>query len=213
MPPGTFYIHAKRLSNMGQTSKNLATIENLIRRLSSCTSEREALIASLDCIIADSPWICGGFWKIDQSTQTMLFELASGEYPERFKEIAKSSKLERGVGLCGKAWSSAELVHELRMAEVETSPRALVASDVGIVTGVAFPVLVDGSIYGAFEFFSATEIELSAEDITTFNIFDKLVDESLSRVVLQEREKRERERLEESWRFCRLFSKKWPMGI
>lgn len=182
---------------MEQTSRNLHTIENLIRRLSTCSTETESLTASLDCIVADGPWICASFWKIDQASNRMLFEFASGQYPKKLMEVAKTCRLEKGVDLCGEAWSTKGLVHKLRMVDVEGSPRAAIAGEVGILTGVAFPVVVDSTVYGSFEFFSSQELELSAADIATFNIIDKLVDESLSRVVLQEREKRERQRLEE----------------
>ncbi len=134
----------------------------LVYSLQKCASESvdlEAAMASMIARIGETlDWSAGGVWLCPQGSGPLVnvggYWTAHSEL-SAFREATLSVAFFREVGILGLAWSRARAVWLDNLVDEPALPRLTPALSARLATGVAVPVLVDGTVVAVFELFSA----------------------------------------------------------
>lgn len=103
-------------------------------------------------------WEAGGFWLPDAAGEVMAcaaFWSADEEASRPFADQSLALRLPRGTGLAGRVWASGEPVWVPDALVDPNFPRAAAAGEAGLRGAVALPIVADGEVVGAMDFFSA----------------------------------------------------------
>lgn len=84
----------------------------------------------------------------------------SGSFPQ-FEQVSKARSFSLGEGLPGTAWQEHQCIWIRDIHEGRNFPRASIAREEGIVSGLAFPLHVPEGVLGVMEFFSREERPLN----------------------------------------------------
>src|SRR5258705_6476486 len=102
-------------------------------------------------------WQQGALWKVE-SRWNVLRCIATwrqpSSAPSEFEEVSKRRTFPPGVGLPGRVWASRE-PEWIPDAPVDANfPRAQLARNEGLRSGLAFPVMLGSEVLAILEFFS-----------------------------------------------------------
>src|SRR5437867_4737699 len=141
--------HAERLR---QTDHALSAL------LSRPLDLKDAAPRFLHAVCDTLGWDVGGLWQVDEDRQ-VLVHVDSWQRDNRSAEfVAASSQFEfqRGVGLPGRVWATAQPVWIHDVVADTNFPRLPVAARVGLHGGFAFPIVSGSKVLGVMEFFTRT---------------------------------------------------------
>ena len=141
--------HAERLR---QTDHALSAL------LSRPLDLKDAAPRFLQAVCDTLGWDVGGLWQVDEDRQ-VLVHVDSWQRDNRSAEfVAASSQFEfqRGVGLPGRVWATAQPVWIHDVVADTNFPRLPVAVRVGLHGGFAFPIVSGSKVLGVMEFFTRT---------------------------------------------------------
>ncbi|MEO1174164.1 MAG: methyl-accepting chemotaxis protein, partial [Myxococcota bacterium] len=142
-----------------------AGLRTLYERYARLESVDEAVSATLETLSGAFGWEYGTYWRFDPERNVLAFAQDYGHITEEFTKVSRQTTYERGVGLSGRAWKSGELVSIDDLGSLEDCPRRFAARQAGVSTGVCFPLTVNGSIRGTFDFFFTRR--LPTDDVIT----------------------------------------------
>ncbi|WP_040160543.1 GAF domain-containing protein [Mobilicoccus massiliensis] len=146
-----------------ETDKDMAAINEVVKRVNDARSEEEAVRIALDTIRAEFGWEYGSYWLIDENERVLRNSMESGSAGEEFREVTRAASFAEGVGLAGRTWSSRDLVFEPDIGVVTDCVRAPAAQRAGVKSGVSMPIVVAGQIVGTIDFFSTRELVLTKD--------------------------------------------------
>jgi signal transduction histidine kinase len=101
-------------------------------------------------------WACGALWRVDESGDRLVCVATwhrQDQQPGAFEQSLCESRMERGVGLPGRVWGSGEALWIADLDSENNFPRRVAAADVGLRSGLGFPIRHAGDILGILEFF------------------------------------------------------------
>jgi PAS domain S-box-containing protein len=110
-------------------------------------------------------WQFGAVWRVDAVADRLLCVDVWTDEPGRrtsFAALTRRQRFPRGVGLPGRVWSEAAPVWLADVVASANFPRAHAALDDGLRTGLAFPLLQDGSVLAVVELYAATPFDEDA---------------------------------------------------
>jgi len=165
-----------------QAIAEATAVTMVLSRLSSVTSVDEAVQTALDTVRAEFGWAYGSFWKIDPAINALKFEIESGDAGPEFRKVTLEASFAYGVGLAGRTWSSGDLIFEPDLGTVTDCVRAPVAQKVGVKSGVAFPITIDGEVIGTMDFFATEALRPSAQRLDALRNVGRLVSQALERI-------------------------------
>ena len=119
----------------------------------------EALPAILQTVCEKLRWEVGSFWRVDPAAlclewlQTWVSPAISGR-ARNFIEASRRTQFARGEGMPGRAWQARGVIWVDDVLRDSNFPRAPFAEAAGLHSAFAFPVIVDGEVYGIMEFFT-----------------------------------------------------------
>jgi diguanylate cyclase (GGDEF)-like protein len=122
-------------------------------------SAQEALQVSVDRIAAVLGWPVGHVYSLEENQPGELFSSSiwflrnPGQY-EEFKLFSDITPFDSGVGVPGRALASRKPFWTEDLTRLSNSPRARVAKQVGLRTGLGVPVRVGEEVAMVLEFFS-----------------------------------------------------------
>jgi diguanylate cyclase (GGDEF)-like protein len=129
------------------------------RTLAKAASLEEATPPILRAICETLGWEVGMLWRVDAAAEVLRFveiwRLPTGPL-DRFESASRGRTFDRGVGLPGRVWASGQAAWIADVVSDANFPRAMLAAEVGLHAGVAFPVRLGAEILGVFEFFART---------------------------------------------------------
>ncbi len=146
-----------------ETDKDMAAINDVVSKVAESHSESAAIQSILDTVRKDFGWEYGSFWAIDESEQVLRNAYESGSAGEEFRQVTRQATFAKGVGVAGRAWGSGAMVFEPDLGLVVDCVRAPAAQRAGVKSGVCLPIRVNGEIIGTMDFFTTTQIVLSAD--------------------------------------------------
>ena len=108
-------------------------------------------------------WAYGSFWKLNAQDRQLRAAGEVGVVNAEFRRLTTDSGTNEGAGLCGRAWRQREAFVCEDLGQLTDCQRASTAHRAGFKSGLAVPVIVDGTVVGSFEFLSSASLTLSAE--------------------------------------------------
>jgi len=148
-------------AQLAEATSNAAAIVSVLHVVSDAGSFREAIEAVLDAVRREFGWDYGSFWLLDRREQVLRFAFDSGDTSEAFRQVTMTTTFAEGVGFNGRAWKQRDLFFVEDIGEMSDCARAPVAKEMGVKSGVCFPILVQGEVIGTMDFFVMRTLLLS----------------------------------------------------
>ena len=131
----------------------LAAQHAVTRFLAESATVAEAAPRILRAIAERFGWDFGAFWTVESDALRcgQTWQVASAE-AARLEASTRSTSHARGQGLPGRAWEKSE---PLWIQDLSRDPESVrsAASEAGLRTAVALPLLLEGQVLGVMEFF------------------------------------------------------------
>ena len=163
-------------------------IQQTMSALGTTRTSEEAARVAIETVRTGFGWAYGSYWKVDPASNSLRFEVESGDAGEEFRRVTRSASFAEGVGLSGRAWRTRDLVIVADLAELNDCVRAPVAQRAGIRSGICFPLQVSGRVVGTMDFFTSETVELSPARQTTLRTIAQVVSQAMERLIGQARE-------------------------
>jgi len=149
--------------------QRLAIQFEVSRVLAGETHYSEAISEVLRVICENLDWQVGQVWRLagERLRLVEVWHPPAVRVPE-FIAASRAITFERGVGLPGRIWATAQPAWIADATRDANFPRAKVAVEGGLRGGFGFPVFVRGELWGVVEFFSRKIEEPDAALLKTF---------------------------------------------
>ena len=170
-----------------EANADKTAVNSLLLALSRAKSVEEVLSSALDTVREAYGWAYGSSWLHDPERDVMRFGRDSGAVAEEFRRKTMETTFREGEGTIGQAWRTRDTQFLTEFAEQRNSVRAQAAHRAGLHTSVALPVLLNGQVYGAIDFFSAATIQLTDSRQEALRSVGRLISGALERVDQQVR--------------------------
>jgi hypothetical protein len=156
-----------------------AAVTRVVTETGSAADQETALRLALDTVRSAFGWAYGSYWALDEAAGVVRNALESGSAGEEFRKVTLTASFAEGVGLCGRAWKTRDLVFVEDLAEVTDCVRAPAARRAGVRSGVCFPIIVSGRVVGTMDFFATETIALSESRASALRNVQQLVSQRL----------------------------------
>lgn len=153
-----FISFVRDISERKRSQAHLAAQYAVTRVLAGSRSVEEAVPRILQGICDSLQWPVAGFWEVDEDEDLLRlthFWVRPDQSLEEFEERSRNLAFERGRGLPGRVWESAQPLWITDVTIDPNFPRHAIASQLGLHTGFAFPVAAGDDVVGVMEFFQA----------------------------------------------------------
>ncbi len=165
-------------------------VNKVLSTLAAAPDADTAVQEALDTVRGEFGWAYGSFWKVDDADRTLKFARESGDAGPEFRRVTLQASFAEGVGLSGRAWAQRDLYFTRDIGEMTDCVRAPVAQQVGVKSGVCFPIVVDGQVVGTMDFFATETLDPSPQRLDALRNVGRLVSQAIERI---DRETAERE--------------------
>ncbi|MGN6242770.1 MAG: GAF domain-containing protein [Motilibacteraceae bacterium] len=171
-----------------EAAADTAAVNRVLSALSAATTPDEAAKIALDTVRDAFGWVYGSYWTVDPADLALHYQVESGDAGEEFRRVTLSASFKEGVGLSGRAWRNRDLFFTPDLAEITDCVRAPIALKVGVKSGIAFPILMDGQVVGTMDFFALERLEPSEGRLDALRNVGRLVGQTLERLAKQQAE-------------------------
>ncbi|MFL6174218.1 MAG: GAF domain-containing protein, partial [Marmoricola sp.] len=165
-----------------ESAADTAAVNNVLASLTGTSTVEGAVQTALDTVRNDFGWAYGSYWKIDPADSRLKFQLESGDAGPEFRKVTLEASFAKGVGLSGRAWATGDLYFTADIGEMTDCVRAPVAQQVGVKSGVCFPIHVGGEVIGTMDFFATETLHPSAQRLDALRNVGRLVSQAIERV-------------------------------
>ncbi|NYI45926.1 methyl-accepting chemotaxis protein [Nocardioides aromaticivorans] len=173
-----------------EAEADTTAVNKILATLGSATDVEQAVQSALDTVRTEFGWAYGSFWKVDPADRTLKFDRESGDAGPEFRRVTLQASFAEGVGLSGRAWAQRDLYFTPDIGEMTDCVRAPVAQQVGVKSGVCFPVIVEGEVVATMDFFATETLQPSPQRLEALRNIGRLVSQAIARI---NRETAERE--------------------
>lgn len=167
---------------LAEATSNTAAIVSVLHVASEAPSLRRAIEAVLEAVRHEFGWDYGSFWTRDRDTNVLRFALDCGAVSDAFRNVTLSSTFAEGVGFNGRAWKMRDLFFVQDIGEMSDCARAPIARDMGVKSGVCFPILVQNEVIGTMDFFVMRSVQLSPARKEALRNVGRLVSGAITRL-------------------------------
>ncbi|MBZ5735292.1 methyl-accepting chemotaxis protein [Nocardioides sp. TRM66260-LWL] len=184
----TWEVITERLrleSDRTAAEEDAAAANRVEAGVSAALTEQEAIMVAIERVRQEFGWAYGSFWRVDPDEQVLRFVAESGDVGEEFHRVTLAATFAEGVGLSGRAWAARDVFFTPDLGEMTDCVRAPVAQQVGVRSGVCFPIMTGNRVVGTMDFFSMDVIELSERRVTVLRTVARLVSNALERIAQQ----------------------------
>jgi len=154
-------ITERRMAEMRAAAQFAAT-----QALAESLTVAEALTRVLEAVCRNLGWALGQVWTVDRREMRLVC-LEQSQYSEirgsALQERSRELTFKMGVGLPGRVWQSGRPEWIENVVTDLNFPRAPQAKADGLVSGVAFPMLLNRDVIGVMEFFARERREPDAD--------------------------------------------------
>lgn len=173
-----------------ETEADTMAVNQILSSLGAASDVEQAVQIALDAVRGEFGWAYGSFWKLDPADRTLKFDRESGDVGPEFRRVTLQASFAEGVGLSGRAWARRDLYFTPNIGEVTDCVRAPIAQQVGVKSGVCFPIIVSGEVVGTMDFFTTDALQPSNQRLEALRNVGRLVSDAIARI---ERDIAERE--------------------
>lgn len=147
---------ARDITDRYRTEQRLAAQLALTKLLNQDAPVAETARRVMETVCQNLAWDMGALWKIDpDDLMRCLDEWHSDSISsDNAAALTKGMTFTRGQGLPGSVWAEGQAVWLTDLNDPARFPRAALARQAGIRAAFAFPILHEGKVLGAMEFFS-----------------------------------------------------------
>ncbi|HEX5385325.1 MAG TPA: PAS domain S-box protein [Gemmatimonadales bacterium] len=141
-----------------QAADRLATQHAITRVLAESSDLREAAPKLIRAVCKTANWEIGAFWDAEHDKGRLrcvdLVNCSDKAFP-RFEPATRGCTLSAGIGLPGRALSTAAPAWISDVTQDWNFPRASIAAQEGLHGAFALPIILAGRVLGVLEFFSS----------------------------------------------------------
>jgi len=152
-----FYASGRDVTELKRDEDLLLAQYSVTRVLAEALSLREAAPQILKSICETLEWVVGTVWQLDKK-EGVLRSVETWHIPtanvSEFSAATLSRTFDRGIGLPGRVWGTADALWIEDVTRDTNFPRTLVASKEGLHSAFGFPILLGDEVLGVLEFFS-----------------------------------------------------------
>lgn len=167
---------------LAEATANTAAIVKVLDVVTEADNVQEAVQAALGAVRREFGWTYGSFWTLDRHANVLRFVYESGEMSEAFRNVTMSSSFAEGVGLNGRAWQQRDLYFVEDIGDLADCSRAPVAREMGVKSGVCFPVVVKDELVGTMDFFVMRTMQLTSARKDALRNVARLVSGAMTRI-------------------------------
>jgi signal transduction histidine kinase/NO-binding membrane sensor protein with MHYT domain/DNA-binding response OmpR family regulator len=139
-------------------AKTVTLLRSVAMVANNANTIEEAIAQILKLLCEYMKWPIGHCYTLDQQKQllvsTKIWFTENDEYFKPFKESSEAIEFACGEGIPGRAWKASDAMWVPDVNEFPNFYRAKAASLLGIKAGLAFPIIVNGSVFCVLDFFS-----------------------------------------------------------
>jgi methyl-accepting chemotaxis protein len=179
------------MTRQAETARDTAALNRVLEAMGRATTVAQAIGGGLDIVREAFGWAYGSYWQVDPATQTLRFGQDSGSVSEEFRRVSAEARFREGEGFNGRAWRARDLVFVEDLGTVTDCPRRESAIRLGVKSGVALPLLLQGNVIGTLDFFVMSTISPSPERMEALRNVGRLVSRAIERLSIEERNRRE----------------------
>ena len=165
-----------------EAEADTTAVNKILATLSAATDVEQAVQSALDTVRTEFGWAYGSFWKVDPADRMLKFDRESGDAGPEFRRVTLQASFAEGVGLSGRAWAQRDLYFTPDIGEMTDCVRAPVAQQVGVKSGVCFPIMVDGEVVATMDFFATETLQPSPQRLEALRNIGRLVSQAISRI-------------------------------
>jgi methyl-accepting chemotaxis protein len=165
-----------------ETSADMRAVNQLLLALGRSRSTRDVITSALTSVREAFTWSYGSFWEVNTEEQSLRFMYDAGSVSEEFRRVTAEARFREGEGLNGQAWQTRDLVFVPDLGEMKSCSRAPVARRSGLKSGVCFPVILGGRVFGTMDFFTEDRIIPTEARLEALRNVGRLVSSALERV-------------------------------
>jgi signal transduction histidine kinase len=140
-----------------RTEQRLAAQHAATRVLADSPSLEDAAPRLLEAVCQSLGWDVAALWLVDDETGALrcneLWHMPHVDIG-RFATLSRRLALPRGVGLPGRVWNTRRPAWIVDVSLDPNFPRIAAASEIGLGSALAFPVVIGAEVHGVMEFFS-----------------------------------------------------------
>jgi len=178
-------------ARQAESARDTAAMNRVLEAMGRATTVAQAIGSGLEIVREAFDWAYGSYWPVDPATQTLRFGQDSGSVSEEFRRVSTEARFREGEGLNGRSWRARDLVFVEDLGTVTDCPRRESAMRLGVKSGVALPLLLQGNVLGTLDFFVMSTISPSPERLEALRNVGRLVSRAIERLSIEERNRRE----------------------
>ncbi|WP_220793404.1 GAF domain-containing protein, partial [Nocardioides stalactiti] len=165
-----------------ESAADTKAVNLVLSALSGESSVSSAVQVALDTVRREFGWAYGSYWAIDEDDRKLRFVRESGDAGPEFRKVTLEASFAEGVGLSGRAWKQKDLFFTKDIGEMTDCVRAPVAQQVGVKSGVCFPIMLKGEVIGTMDFFATETLSPSPQRLDALRNVGRLVSSALERI-------------------------------
>ena len=159
-----------------------AAMNHVLASLGTAVSVDEAIGRTLEAVREEFGWDYSSCWRLDPESDRLRFLGTGGDLGEAVSSLLATSSFRRGSGLPGQTWATQDVVFFDRSQLPEAFLRQTDAHGVRLVSGVGFPVTVNGQVIATLDFFSSESLDFSDQRLETLRNISDLVSQAVARI-------------------------------
>ncbi len=159
-----------------------------VRILADNPTSETVLRDTLSAICRALEWKLGILWNADEGNDVLRFATSWSERDglSQFVDLSMRFRFSKGVGLPGRVWSTKQPTWVLRIPDEMNLPRKAIASQFGLISAAAFPVIAHHEVIAVMEFFNTDIQEPDQELLDTFMTIGHQIGQYMERTKVEE---------------------------
>jgi methyl-accepting chemotaxis protein len=182
---------------IAEKTANTVAVNEVLLALGRVQTPDEIINAALEVVRRVFGWSYGSYWKVDAERGGLVFALQAGTVDDEFQRVTQAAVFREGEGLNGRAWRRRDLFFVEDLGELADCSRAPSARRAGVVSGVAFPIILNGNVLGTMDFFTMSRLVPTEERLDALRNVGRLVSSALERALQRTEMERAKKDLEQ----------------
>ncbi|MBY0402942.1 MAG: GAF domain-containing protein, partial [Cyanobacteria bacterium] len=165
-----------------ESSANVTAVNLVLSSLAKAETKKEAVEIALSAVKSSFGWAYGSYWEIDAKADALKFAFETGTVTPEFSKVTQEASFKKGVGLSGRTWAKADLMFVKDLGEMTDCCRREPAQKAGVKSGVCFPILINGQVYGTMDFFALEVLSPTDNRLDALRNVGQLVSTAFDRI-------------------------------